>query len=60
MILLEKILIIFKKNNKKITFDLASNPEFLKEGSAIDDFMRPDRIIIGIEKIFNKNFRSNI
>ena len=45
----KKVYEIIKNKKPKLDFDVASNPEFLREGSAINDFMRPDRVVIGCE-----------
>ena len=40
---------IIRQHNADADFDVASNPEFLREGAAISDFMHPDRVVIGVE-----------
>ena len=44
-----KVAEIVRRRRPEGSFDVASNPEFLREGSAIEDFMRPDRVVIGTE-----------
>ena len=44
-----KVRAVIAAANSSLDFDVASNPEFLREGAAIDDFMKPDRVVVGVE-----------
>ena len=44
----EQVEQVIRRTNPSADFDIASNPEFLREGSAIGDFMRPDRVVVGV------------
>ncbi|HCR85685.1 MAG TPA: UDP-glucose 6-dehydrogenase [Alphaproteobacteria bacterium] len=56
----EKIKNKIKKLNPKLKFHIASNPEFLREGSAVSDFMKPDRVVIGVESDFAKEILAKL
>jgi UDPglucose 6-dehydrogenase len=47
----QKVTEALKRRNSNLEFDVASNPEFLKEGAAINDFLKPDRIVIGTDSV---------
>ncbi|WP_294588261.1 UDP-glucose/GDP-mannose dehydrogenase family protein [uncultured Phocaeicola sp.] len=49
-----------RKRGVNIEFDVASNPEFLKEGNAINDFMTPDRVVVGVESEKAKELMSRL
>ncbi|MFZ5964881.1 UDP-glucose dehydrogenase family protein [Thalassococcus sp. BH17M4-6] len=44
-----KVAEVVRAANPELDFDVASNPEFLREGAAIDDFMKPDRVVVGVQ-----------
>lgn len=46
-----KIEATIRVTNPQAAFDVASNPEFLREGAAIEDFMKPDRVVVGVESV---------
>lgn len=56
----QKIAQIVRQINPQLNFGIASNPEFLREGAAIDDFMNPDRVVVGVQDDAAKAIMSEI
>ncbi len=56
----KKIENLIKKLNKQNLITVASNPEFLREGSAINDFLRPDRVVIGTNDTYSKELLNKL
>lgn len=54
------ILAELDKRKVSVSFDMASNPEFLKEGAAIDDFLKPERIVIGIDNEITRDIMNRL
>ncbi|WP_296475206.1 UDP-glucose/GDP-mannose dehydrogenase family protein, partial [Roseinatronobacter sp.] len=55
-----KVAEVIRATRPAAEFDVASNPEFLREGAAIDDFMKPDRVVVGIESARAKNVMGDV
>ena len=51
---------VVRTTNPQANYDVASNPEFLREGAAIDDFMRPDRVVVGVESAKARKVMSDV
>ena len=56
----ETIRAVLEERGQAIDFDVVSNPEFLKEGNAVDDFMKPERIIVGVDNPRTKELLRNL